>query len=225
MSAASAPRSSSMRTVTARSAWLTTRTRSSSPSAPMSRSRVMPTVRPMSSSIGWTLASGFRSADGLVITMPPRKLPPTEPCSRTGRSPPTRSTEHDSSRVSPWYRPSPRESGWMSPNGVGQQVHVAVLEDLHGAQVGRPGDRPVAGGQERDLARGREVGGGRGVHQWVAHRGPVPSSPPVTAPSRSAWSAMTSASIRSSMSPSMTPGRLCTVLPIRWSVTRSCGKL
>src|SRR6185436_19291260 len=34
----------------------------------------------------------------------------------TGRAPPTRSTEHDRSRVSLRYSPRPRESEWMSPN-------------------------------------------------------------------------------------------------------------
>ncbi len=119
----------------------------------------------------------------------------------------------------------PARVGMDVSEGVGQEVDVAVLEDLDGTQVGRPGDRSVAGRQEPDVARERQIGCGRGIHHGIAHREPVPSSPPVTAPSRSAWSAMTSASIRSSMSPSITPGRLCTVLPIRWSVTRSCGKL
>ena len=43
--------------------------------------------------------------------------------------------------------------------------------------------------------------------------------------SRSAWSVVIRASISRSRSPSMTRGRLDRSSPIRWSVTRSCGKL
>src|SRR5436190_7413089 len=83
----------------------------------MRRSREIPIVRPARSASGWTLASGLRSALGFVSWIDPRKLAPIEPWSSTGRPPPTRRTQHDTSRVSEWYSPSPRESGWISPKG------------------------------------------------------------------------------------------------------------
>src|SRR5262249_23205814 len=41
----------------------------------------------------------------------------------------------------------------------------------------------------------------------------------------SAWKLAISGSMSPSRDPSMIDGRLCTVRPMRWSVTRSCGKL
>src|SRR5436190_21972244 len=41
----------------------------------------------------------------------------------------------------------------------------------------------------------------------------------------SAWKCEISGSMTTSRLPFMTSGRLCTVRPMRWSVTRSCGKL
>ena len=107
---------------------------------------------------------------------------------------------------------------------VGQQVQVGVLEQLHRAEVRGADDGRRPDRQEVD-AVGRPRAGRRGRRLRRDRHEPFAPSPPVSSDRRSAWSAICSASMRSSMSPSMIPGRLCTVLPIRWSVTRSCGKL
>ena len=97
----------------------------------------------------------------------------------------------------------------------------------------RSGPRPTANREQELGVQARRFGSG-GAQPC---RRPRCSSSPVVATSgrdrrprssverRSAWSAIWRASIRWSRSPSMTLGRLCTVSPIRWSVTRSCGKL
>ena len=118
---------------------------------------------------------------------------------------------------------------------VGQQEEVAVLEDLDAAEVGRLLDRdeprldePAPRRPPRPRRRvpafpapftavGRWRSGPPSSHS--------PSSPPVSVASRSAWSAMISASISRSISPSMTRGSADRSSPIRWSVSRSWGKL
>ncbi len=64
----------------------------------------------------------------------------------------------------------------------------------------------IRGGAER-------LGDRRRAQAWTSWR------------SRSAWSCATSSATSPSISPPSTAGRLCTVRPIRWSVTRFCGKL
>src|SRR4051794_4142430 len=113
---------------------------------------------------------------------------------------------------------------------VRQQIHVAVLERDDVAEVGRLHDRRRRRRQEADVVadvarfapnirsarasrRGRPTGA-------LGH-----TAASTSVRSRSAWSVVISASINASRSPSSTPGMLWTVSPMRWSVTRSCGKL
>ena len=87
--------------------------------------------------------------------------------------------------------------------------------------------RPAAGWASRRragaLLRPRPARG-RGRRSRASAQSPSPPSP-VACASRSAWSASASGSTTRSRSPSSSPGRLCTVRPMRWSVTRSSGKL
>ena len=118
MSAASAASSSSTDTVSGISEWLTIRSRSSSSLPVIVRVRAMPSFcEARASSGGRILSRGSRSIRGFVIWIVPRQLPPAEAWSSTGRWPLTRTIAHESRRVSPSYRPRPRESGWTSPNG------------------------------------------------------------------------------------------------------------
>ena len=52
-------------------------------------------------------------------------------------------------RVSPRYRPSPRESRVDVAEEVGQEVEVAVLEDADAAEVGRADDVRSGGAMRR----------------------------------------------------------------------------
>src|SRR5688500_2378843 len=116
MSAESSASSSATSTVSSCSAKSTIRTRSSSAAPLISRSRVIPSFFPDRPWPGRILSSGLRSRVGFVSWITPRKFAPVEPWSMTGRAPPIRSTEHERTRVSSKYRPSPRESEWMSPH-------------------------------------------------------------------------------------------------------------
>ena len=188
----------------------------------MTRSRLMPSVatdelvrRDASCRPGCGRRSGSSS------WMAPRKLPRPRPGAGPAAAPDAQDRARQEPRVAV-VQAEPARVGVDVAERVGQQVEVAVLEDLDRAEVRGLHDRDRSDREERDRrrrARGRRGRAARGRHV------PFAPSPPVSSDRRSAWSAMTSASIRSSRSPSMTPGRLWTVLPIRWSVTRSCGKL
>ena len=126
---------------------------------------------------------------------------------------------------------APLEIGPIAPRGVGPDRRLGMRDDgrpagpdrlaraaaRHRAAASRTRPRQPIGtlAEERPGRLDREPAR-RTRHVRRRRRRP---------PRRSAWSAMISASMRSSRSPSMTSGRLWTVLPIRWSVTRSCGKL
>ena len=141
----------------------------------------------------------------------------------------------------------------LEPAQVGDRLAGRAALDVRAVAAGRVGaDRRLGMGEddrspdtdrvaEQQLGvEPRRLGAGRGepvgplaqeragglVAEAARRASAISRQPaPSPSPSRSAWSAITSASMRSSRSPSITPGRLWTVLPIRWSVTRSCGKL
>ena len=82
---------------------------------------------------------------------------------------------------------------------------LARAFDGGGAQV-------LAGAAEEEADGAGGVGAGGGAQSW-------------SAASRAASSSWVSASMISSKSPSITCSILCRVRPMRWSVTRPCGKL
>src|SRR5919198_5031945 len=82
------------------------------------------------------------------------------------------------------------------------------------------------------LSRGKAAVGGEQLGELVdqrpdrsRHRDRIASLVQAVAHVRSSTSAMRSASMSGSTAPSRIAGRLCDVKPMRWSVTRLCGKL
>ena len=106
-------------TVIGRSAWLTIRSRSSSPSVadqPVAGDPERPPDELVEPDGPWRRGCGRRSGSSAGWRRGSSR--PIEPWSRTGRSPPT--PEHGARQQAACRRgtgPRPRESGWMSPNG------------------------------------------------------------------------------------------------------------
>src|SRR5262245_14953890 len=178
MSAASSASSSVTSTVSSCSAKFTSVTRSRSASPVTSRSRVMPSFLPVSPWPGRILSSGLRSSVGFVSWITPRKFAPVEPWRTTGRAPPTRSTEHESSRVSLRYRPSPRESEWMSPNwSVNRNMLPcfktwtlprSVAFSMGSSRGSKKRTLVPASGADTALAGGAASGAGCAMRSWVS---------------------------------------------------------
>ena len=176
------------------------------------RARSRSSVRRASSS-GWTFASGFRSALGLVswmraaVVAAHRALEQDRP-RRRRRAGPSRT----GAACRPGRGPRPRESGWMSPNWSVSRKSVAVLEDLDGAEVGRLHDRARRAARRTGRsARLRPASSAARVTVRIEAVGLVGHDQRVDQ--------------RVDLALRAPPGRSWTVSPIRWSVTRSCGKL
>ena len=99
--------------------------------------------------------------------------------------------------------------------GMGDDPRTIEPHDLAEEQLGVQARRRRAGRTEAIGRRRERLPDGR--------QGLQPAS--LKSDSRSAWSVVMSASMSRSRSPSMTAGRLWRSMPMRWSVTRSCGKL
>ena len=88
--------------------------------------------------------------------------------------------------------------------------HVAQQQLGIQSRRRRPGDPQPVGRRRERLPDGR----------------PSPQPASLKSDSRSAWSVVMSASMSAiQVAVHDTPGRLCRSTPMRWSVTRSCGKL
>src|SRR6185369_8616131 len=113
--------------------------------------------------------------------------PPAEAWRSTGRSPLTRRIEADRRRVSPSYRPSPRLSGWTSPNGSESRYRLPCLRTWTEPRsvaltIGRTTgskNRVASAPAARDLGRGAAAAvPGAGFAASAAVR-PVVARPPV----------------------------------------------
>ena len=104
-----------------------------------------------------------------------------------------------------------------------RSIKTAVFR--HARRLGQTGAQGHRGaGLRRPVQCWRDnrsdyAGGSSGVHRPVPYRASTASR------SFSAWKWPMSGSMMASRLPFITSGRLWTVRPMRWSVTRSCGKL
>src|SRR4051794_34542111 len=114
--------------------------------------------------------------------------------------------------------------GGLGRHGGARVAQQVLLPAAHGLGQQQPGfeARSLDGGGAQVLAGAAEEEADRAGGVGAIFPGGVQSC---AAASRAASSSWVSASTISSNSPSITRSILCSVSPMRWSVTRPCGKL